>query len=321
MRGPRQPTIVVGVQQEMPHFEPGVPMKARNWRRRILGIVALSLAAAAVSTTSAGPASAIDADTPVIVNESTGWGTGQNKDQEAYCPDGTNVIGTGATGGGTNSVIDDLIPSADHVHGMLWLDESFTDATTNLTVRAVCADVDGYEIVRVPSLNDLNSPKSAVAHCSSATKDLLGTGFEITGGYGEVGVTKVIPYAASSLSTDSVTVTAYADDTGTSNRWTIIAYAICGNVVGETTIVSHDIPYLPIASVESQGGIETCPTDRFNSGAGATASAGGGNIHLGPFMPAAYYDSTSFMMAEAHEDHDGTITPWHLSMYAICVVL
>ncbi|GAB3848877.1 hypothetical protein ACFPIJ_58105 [Dactylosporangium cerinum] len=289
-------------------------------KAHLLAALALT-ASAAISITMAGPAQAVDAGGPVIVDRSTSWNSDDYKTKEAYCPDNTYVIGTGAFGAGTDNMVDDLIPFSGHVYGKLWEDENGTNANSQLTVRAVCADVDGYEIVSGTSPDDSVSPKSAVAHCSNSSLDLLGTGFEVRDGFGQVTVTKVVPYADDAPSTDSVTVTAHEDDTSIGTNWTITAYAICGYAAGPTTIESSNTSY---STASPKGKSQTCPVDRFNTGAGAaTSNATVGNIHLSPFMPGSHYGVEDLMNATAYTDDDGTnpSTAWYLTLHAICVLL
>jgi hypothetical protein len=295
-------------------------MNTRTWVRRLAGATGAALTVVAGSfVLNAAPAYAIDPGGPVIVDQSTGWSTTPDyKGKAAYCPDNTELIGTGATGASANTVVDDLIPYPDHVYGFLYEDGNGTNADSELTVRAICADVIGYEIREASSLDDGYTPKSAVVSCSSSTKDLLGTGYEIVGGYGEVTVTAVVPYAANAPSSDSVTVTANEDDDYSTGTWHVKAYAICGSLTYDTVVQSSSTSS---NSNTSQGKSQTCPSDRYNTGGGTYMLSNGRDLHPSPFMPAAYYGGVDMVNGSAYEDDDGTANNWNMSLYAVCVKL
>jgi hypothetical protein len=295
-------------------------MKTRTWARRLAGATGAALAVAAMTVAiDVAPAYAIDAGGPVVVDASTGWGTTPDyKGQAAYCPDNTELIGTGATGASANTVVDDLIPYPDHVYGFLYEDGNGTNADSQLTVRAICADVIGYEINEGESLNDGYTPKSAVASCSSTAKDLLGTGFQIVGGYGEVTVTAVYPYAGTGANVDSVTVTANEDDDYSTGTWHVKAFAICGTLPYETVVQGSSTS---INSNGTQGKSQTCPSDRYNTGGGTYAHNFPRDLHPSPFMPAGHYNGVDMVNGSAYEDDDGTPNDWYMTLYAVCVRL
>jgi|SoiMethySBSTD1v2_1073268.scaffolds.fasta_scaffold05759_10 hypothetical protein len=294
-------------------------MNSRSWARRLAGAAGAALALAATTVAiDAAPAAAIDAGGPVVVDRSTGWDSAPYKPMDAFCPDNTELIGTGATGAGANTIVEDLIPYADHVHGFLYEDGNGTNADSELTVRAICADVVGYEINVAESLNDGYTPKSAVARCSTSTKDLLGTGYAISGGFGEVTVTAVVPYAATTPTADSVTVTANEDDDYSTGTWKVTAYAICGTLPYETVVQSSDTTS---NSNTTQGKSQTCPSDRYNTGGGTYMLSNARDLHPSPFMPAGYYNGVDLVNGSAYEDDDGTANNWNMRLYAVCVIL
>jgi hypothetical protein len=168
------------------------------------------------------------------------------------------------------------------------------------------------------SLNDGYTPKSAVASCSDTTKDLLGTGYEIVGGYGEVTVTAVIPYAGTAPNKDSVTVTANEDDDYSTGTWHVNAYAICGTLPYETVVQSSSTSS---NSNGTQGKSQTCPSDRYNTGGGTYAPNYARDLHPSPFMPAAHYNGVDMVNGSTYEDDDGTPNNWYMTLYAVCVKL
>jgi len=295
-------------------------MKTRTWARRLAGATAAALAVVALTVAiDVAPAYAIGAGGPVVVDESTARSsTPDYKGKNAYCPDNTELIGTGASGASANTVIDALIPYPDHVYGFLYEDGNGTNADSELTVRAICADVAGYEINEAESLNDGYTPKTAVASCSDTAKDLLGTGFDIVGGGGEVTVTAVVPYAGAAPYADSVTVIANEDDDYSTGTWHVKAYAICGTLPSETVVQSSDTSS---NSNVAQGKSQTCPSDRYNTGGGTYAHNYPRDLHPSPFMPAGHYNGVDMVNGNVYEDDDGTPNNWYMSLYAVCVKL
>jgi hypothetical protein len=295
-------------------------MNTRTWARRLAGATGAALAVVAVTVAiDVAPAYAIDAGGPVVVDGSTGWGTTPDwKGKNVYCPDNTELIGTGASGASANTVIDNLIPYPDHVYGFLYEDGNGTSADSQLTVRAICADVPGYEINVVGSLSDGITPKSAVASCSDTAKDLLGTGFEIVGGYGEVTVTGVVPYAGTAPNKDSVTVTANEDDDYSSGSWHVNAYAICGNLPDETVVQSSPTSR---NTNGTQSKSQPCPSDRYNTGGGTYAHLHPRDLHPSPFMPAAHFNGVDMVNGSIYVDDDGAPSAWYMTLYAVCVKL
>src|SRR6185436_8240909 len=76
----------------------GPQMNSRSWARRLAGAAGAALALAATTVAiDAAPAAAIDAGGPVVVDRSTGWDSAPYKPMDAFCPDNTELIGTGAT--------------------------------------------------------------------------------------------------------------------------------------------------------------------------------------------------------------------------------
>jgi len=157
-----------------------------------------------------------------------------------------------------------------------------------------------------------------VARCSSDTKDLLGTGYAISGGFGEVTVTAVIPAAATAPTADSVTVTANEDDDYSTGTWKVTAYAICGTLPYETVVQSSDTTS---NSNTSQGKSQTCASDRYNTGGGTYMLSNARDLHPSPFMPAGHYNGVDMVNGSAYEDDDGTTNNWNMRLYAVCVKL
>jgi hypothetical protein len=267
------------------------------------------LAAATTTTTLAGSASATVPSWQVLEASSLNNSDEYKGATTANCPTGTSVVGTGATDTGAGQVrLDDLIPSQDHVYAFGWEDENGTPNNWTVKARAICADLDGYEIISHTSTHDSVSPKSATADCTPG-KQLVGTGWSIAGGDGEVGVTQVLP------STNYLYVKAYEDDNGTSNRWDVTAYAICAYAPSGWHIVSSNTTD---SSNTAQAKSQTCPVGEVILGAGFNVVGEGDDIVPTSLWPGGYYAGQYLVTASASEDDDGTTSIWHMGVHAIC---
>ena len=108
--------------------------------------------------------------------------------------------------------------------------EAFEDPTGysqgwSVAASAVCASPPpGLQLVSESSEYEPDDVKRVVARCPTG-KHLLGTGAEITGGFGEALLDDLRPDAA----LKSVTATAFPDQNGLTSDWSLTAHAICAN--------------------------------------------------------------------------------------------
>jgi hypothetical protein len=104
-------------------------------------------------------------------------------------------------------------------------DETGTTVDWRVKLQIMCATPPpGLELVTKQSPATSNLDRSVVLSCSTG-KTLLGTGAEIHGGSGQVMMDDIRPHSL----LNSVAVTAVEDETGTTDPWSLRAYAICAN--------------------------------------------------------------------------------------------
>jgi hypothetical protein len=250
-----------------------------------------------------------------VVEESHASTSG-DKDIEVECPSGKVVLGTGFWGGWEDVIVDKLIPTETTVTAAAQEDENGYTSNWSIDVRAVCADDNfvAYKIVseRSPQEDGTTNPKHATATCPGGM-NVLGVGWEVYNGNGEVTVTKAQP------SSTSVTVTAHEDDTGTNRIWSVTAYAVCGSPIPGYEIVSS---YTSYNSDYVKGRTTACPLGKVNIGAGFRFVGGGGNLYITQLLTGAFYQGQGLFTGRGIEDddgvHDGTPDNWQIGFYAIC---
>ena len=144
------------------------------------------------------------------------------------CPAGKRVIGAGGEHtGGTQVVLNDVSPNPGLTSVTAKANEDDTGFGGTWTVRAaaVCANTPpGLELVSITTDPDSDFSASVPVNCPSG-KNLLGTGARIFRAFGQVGLDDVRPNA----NLTNNTVTAFEDQNGTAEDWTITAYGICAN--------------------------------------------------------------------------------------------
>lgn len=190
-----------------------------------LGTVLMTLVVLS-GTARAAPVS-VQAVTTVHVKAVSEINSVSPKSKAAECPAGMVVVGGGfstATGAGNDGsvVMDELIIRDTFVTGTAHEDANGTSKNWGITVIAVCANpLPGYEIKTARSAETGSEfEKRAVATCSPG-KVVIGGGFEITGGLGEVVVDELLP------GNTQVFTKAFEGKAGTSRNWFLGAYAIC----------------------------------------------------------------------------------------------
>jgi hypothetical protein len=209
----------------------------RRWGTTLIAVPVMVLGALVFSATSAAASIGVvtvDADTQTDV------GGDNTETVTAECDGGSTLIGTGWIAGG--AIVDEVVPdlSTGTVRVEAWEPEGGSvRANWSVTARAICAtSVSNVEVVQDGSsaYNSTNAPKSETASCPFAKK-LVGLGYEIgTFAEGEVHVTSVVP------TDDEVTVTAYEDANGTTESWSVTAYAVCATEPSGLEVVTSTSP-------------------------------------------------------------------------------
>ncbi|GAA2370080.1 hypothetical protein [Dactylosporangium salmoneum] len=271
-----------------------------------LAAVTVACAAAVTVPVLAGPASAaVPGRTTAF--QYTSYTSG-NKGIRIDCPTGTTLIGAAPSlAGGEGQVrFDQVIPYDDHLYVHAVEDEDGYAYTWSVGATIVCADKPaGYQIVPSTSTTTSDQYNSVAADCPS-TQNLLGMGFAINGGNGEVGIDDV-----KATSATRATGWAFEDRTGYSGLWSLTMYAICSDALPGYEIVGVQGPD---QSANSATETATCAI------AGNKIIGGGGQIDGGlgeVVLDDLTFTPTSFSI-KAYEDQVGVSGSWHLHAYAIC---
>jgi hypothetical protein len=226
-----------------------------------------------------------------------------------FCPSGKQLLGAGGqVGGGVGQVaLDRIRPTADLTRVTAGASEDETGFGGNWTVfpYAVCASPPpGLELVSAPSATD-SVAKAVVASCP-AGKRVLGAGGEITGGGGQALLKVVLPDAGLT----SVTARGREDQNGTTENWSVTAYAVCANAVAGLERVVAPSP----TNSDNKGVTATCQSGKQLIGAGVELG-GDSQVVLDELLPSA--DLTN-VRAAGLEDEDGTTSSWRVNAVAIC---
>lgn len=173
----------------------------------------------------------------------------------------------------------------------------------------------GLERNQIPSVTDSTSPKliPAYAGCSSG-KTLLGTGFDIVGGAGEVGVYTVVPTVNGAAQADGVEVNAVETDS-LATDWRVDAIGICADATYPELVVSAN------AGGASDPGNSVnvyCPYGSVATGAGFAVNDQLGEIIVASTDAGNAGDSSTFGSRMYATEEDGTVNVWTPRAYAIC---
>jgi hypothetical protein len=245
------------------------------------------------------------------------------KDVAVSCPAGKQLVGTGARidGGLGEVVLTALQPNGSPTvapTSVLAIAREADPISGNwsLTVYGICANpLPGLvRISATSSASQSEDLKSVGARCP-AGKALVGTGFQIAGGHGQVTVVFVLPYGPNP-SDPMVGVFAAEVDLYYDN-WRLTAYAICAippaglrvyearsanNSADSKTVVAHCPPLMGLlgTGLDSWGSYQKVLDDVAPNGGPTTAP-------------------TSVSVTQYEED--ATAEPWTIVAYAICANL
>lgn len=258
--------------------------------------VALSLAAAAPASAAVPGLTQVAAVSPV---------SSVDKNVTVTCPPGRFVIGAGANviGGGNEVALEQISP--DVGLRTLTVRASEVDPTPALwSVRAVaqCAFAPPG-LLRVITTSPTNSTDKTVAATCPAGLRVLGAGYSISGGRGEVVVNALTPNAA----LDTVEVQA-GEDAVYAPSWSVSAIALCtGPLPGLSRAVAATVP-----NSRDKGVVAVCPAGTVAIGAGAGSTGAFGEIALTEILPGAN------TVTEFGAEEDPVPGPWTGNAEAIC---
>jgi hypothetical protein len=258
------------------------------------------------------------ADLPGRVTVSDSEVSSGPKEVEVSCPVGTRVVGSGADiaglpAGSGSVVLDDVIPRLDteanppvyKVTTYAYEAQGGTSAQWWLRAWAVCGDPHGSSTTSSRESISSSNDKPVTVTCP-AGKVVLGTGGSITGGHGNVVIDAIVPTET------TVTVRASEVDFGYAARWTVRAYAVCGDEPGGREIESRATN----PSSEDKGGNAPCDPGKVVFGAGFDLEEAAGGTFIDDLIP-----TDSRVLTFAMEDWDGSDgngRDWSLRSYAIC---
>jgi hypothetical protein len=187
--------------------------------------------------------------------------------------------------------------------------------TLVLTTGPASAAVPG--LVRISAISAFNaaSPKTITATCPVG-KELLGTGFEVTGGAGEVLVEDLVPNGGPATAPTAVTANAVEEDP-LATGWSVTAYAICADPVPGLVRISATGPGNPN---NFKGTTASCPATKTLTGAGYGITIGvGGEAEVDDFVPnGGVAVAPTSIAVGAFETDPNFAGNWSLSAYAIC---
>ncbi|MGW6931390.1 hypothetical protein ACWGE0_15155 [Lentzea sp. NPDC054927] len=280
--------------------------------RRLIALLGIGLLSwTTVGTAQAAPVS-VQAVTTKIEKVVSDIDSVSPKGKTANCPPGMVVTGGGfstATGVGNDGsvVMDELIIRDNFVTGTAYEDVNGTSKNWGITVFAVCSNpLPGYEIKLGRSVNTGSEfEKPAVATCSPG-KVVIGGGFQVTGGVGEVVVDELLP------SNTQVFTKAFEGKAGTSRSWFLDAFAVCAFQSVGWEIVNK------VGPIHSSGKITTreCPAGKKVLGPMFDLTGSLGQAHMMSLLPNDI--PRHEVSIAALEDDDGTTNSWGLNNWQIC---
>ena len=244
----------------------------------------------------------------VITGQSSSTG---NRVVSAPCPSGKSVIGMGGTINSPNGqvVLDALFPDANLTGASV---AAFEDATGNsaswtLSAYAICAARAELSTAITPRFD-----AEAWTNTSSCSPGRVpaGAGFDVTGGYGRVGLYFLIPAAT------YVASSARGYPTGDAKSWAMATQAICATPLpGQETV-----------SLESPADSQTEKSVTVSCPAGTRVVGAGGAVNPDAFEPSEHVmvqgivpnASLTKVTVTGREDEQGTGSPWVVDAYAVC---
>lgn len=274
------------------------------------GLIAIATLTTTTSAAQAAPVGALAVNT-VHVKAVSAIDSAEPKSATAQCPAGMVVTGGGfstATGVGNDGsvVMDEMIIRDNFVTGTAYEDVNGTSANWGITVIAVCANpVPGYEIKLGRSVNTGSEfEKPAVATCSPG-KVVIGGGFGVTGGLGDVVVDELLPGST------QVFTKAFEGKAGTTRNWFLDVYAVCAFQPQGWEIVNKTGP------IHSSGKITKlqCPAGKKVLGPMFDLTGSLGQAHMLSVLPNEFRQEVSI---GALPDDDGTTNSWGLNNWQIC---
>lgn len=294
-------------------------------RNRRLAATAIAAVAGIVLAGLALPASPASAALPGLIRVSSpdsAYNSAQSKTMTVACPAGTTVVGLSGSifNGGGQVAIEQLLP--DIGTGTAQVTAKETDVFTGLwsvSVQANCAPAPAGLVLATASLGPGSGDKTVTATCPG-TKTLLGYGYDVGDGFGEVLVNQATFNGTSTTAATSVSVSAHEDAKYTA-AWTLYVTGICAKpisgqhmVTATTTVDTSDLKAINA----------TCPS-------GENATGGGVDIETTTRSLASEISIDSILLMDLNNPSDDTqgiayeedtlpsTETWSLTTTSLCV--
>lgn len=216
-----------------------------RWLTRLFMAVAttLALAAGTVATVLTGPAAQATtalANVVVVTSPPSGPDSVSPKVATATCPKFYTVIGAGGdiSGGAGKVALEQVQPNLKTRSVKVTAAET-DPIPLNWSVRAkaICAPVPSGLVEKVWHSAITSDDKEQTVRCPTG-KTLLGFGYAVLNGGGQVVVTKDAPLDGSANSpATKVTVAAHEED-GTAANWRLVVTLLCANPIANQIVLS-----------------------------------------------------------------------------------
>jgi hypothetical protein len=236
------------------------------------------------------------------------------KTARAECDNGWELMDAGAatTGASGDVVLDDVFAdqSLDYATAT-GMELGGTATNWSVTSHITCAlPSPGQEWVWEESAYDTLPYKSVRAECPG-TKTVLGNGYTIRGGGGDVHVYAAEPDGGATTAATEVTVSA-ANAAGTARNWSVNAFLICADPLPGQRVVA----VTSASNTGSKGVLASCGLIGTVLATGSTVAVDG---PVGEIVVKDDYVSTEYTGWSYATNATGTATPWTITTYAFCV--
>jgi hypothetical protein len=279
-------------------------------RRGLVGAGAGALVLGAVQIATPGSAAATSGLTRTTATSAT---NSVNKSHTVMCAAGKKVLGgagridgapLGEVGLTTATVVGNgagfKVSAAEDANG--------TTANWSVTAIAFCATPpQGLQYVSFTFASGSTKSRWSSITCPKGKK-ILGAGATVNGGNNRVLLTGLVP----SEDARTVTGTAYEDEVGTPNNWSVTATATCVKPVQGQEIVQAATAQSSDVSIASA--TLTCPDGTKLHGVGGEVVGGNGEVRMRQLDGSP----TSQAQVRAAEDATGYGNPWSVRTFGIC---
>jgi len=275
-----------------------------------VGLLTLAIVAGTAGSL-AGPAAPAAASVPglKVVDVQSAW-TSDDKTVTARCPAGKKVIDAGGSiGTGFGKVtMDDVFP--DPTMSFVNVTGLETDTFNEnwwAVAYATCADpLPGLEWIKALTVSDSATSKTLTVSCSPG-KTVLGNGYAVTGGDGEVFVDEAVPDGGPGVAATHVSLIGVEGDPYDGN-WELEGFVICANPLPGQQVLSRSTT----ASTVDKGLGVSCGNQ--------VATGGTAELHNGTGAVVLTDDYALDHSANAiGAANDGTTSAWWITAYAFCV--